>query len=166
LRWIVFMLLVPIPWAARVWALPFLAVLAPSKRYHQARQKRHKTLAVWVRQMLKQVRGWLPERPIVFGGDGSDSVLELLLSAVQQQITLVTRLRLDAGLYAPAPPQKPKGSGRSGRPRIKGQRLPTLEQVAADPSTEWTRVRVPRWYRQREREVEIVSGCCVWYNHA
>jgi hypothetical protein len=165
LRWIVFMLLVPIPWADRVWALPFLAVLAPSKRYHQERQQRHKTLAVWVRQMLKQVRRWLPQRPIIFVGDGSYSVLELLLTAIEQQITLVTRLRLDAGLYAPAPPKKPKGAGRKGRPRLKGAKLPTLAQVAADPTTEWTRVQVPRWYSQKAREVEIVSGCCVWYNH-
>ena len=32
LRWICLMLLVPIPWAGRVWALPFLTVLAPSER--------------------------------------------------------------------------------------------------------------------------------------
>jgi hypothetical protein len=30
LRWICLMLLVPIPWAGRVWALPFLTALAPS----------------------------------------------------------------------------------------------------------------------------------------
>ncbi|MCS6849241.1 MAG: transposase [Anaerolineae bacterium] len=33
LRWLSLMLLVPIPWAQRVWALPFLTVLAPSERY-------------------------------------------------------------------------------------------------------------------------------------
>lgn len=115
LRWIVFMLLVPVPWAGRHWALPFFAVLAPSERYHQQHKKRHKTLALWAGQMLKQVRRWLPERQIVFVADGSYSVLELLMSALKQQITVVTRLRLDAGLYAPAPPKKPKGSGPTGR---------------------------------------------------
>jgi len=35
LRWLSLMLLVPIPWAQRVWALPFLTVLAPSQRYHE-----------------------------------------------------------------------------------------------------------------------------------
>ena len=165
LRWIVFMLLVPIPWAQRTWALPFFAVLAPSERYHQERKKRHKTLAVWARQMLLQVRRWLPARQIVFVGDGSYSVSELLLAAKRQQITVVTRLRLDAGLYAPPPPPKPKGSGKTGRPRVKGDKLPTLAQIAADANTVWTTVRVPRWYSQGERAVEIVSGCCLWYNH-
>jgi len=42
LRWVVVMLLVPIPWAKRVWALPFFTVLAPSERYHQERGLRHK----------------------------------------------------------------------------------------------------------------------------
>ncbi len=35
LRWLCTMLLVPIPWAHRVWALPFLTVLAPSERYYE-----------------------------------------------------------------------------------------------------------------------------------
>src|SRR5213595_3736094 len=37
LRWISMMLLTPIPWAQRVWALPFLTALAPSQRYHEQR---------------------------------------------------------------------------------------------------------------------------------
>lgn len=61
LRWISLMLLAPIPWAGRVWALPFLSVLAPSERYDTERGRRHKTLAQWAQQMLTQVRRWLPE---------------------------------------------------------------------------------------------------------
>ena len=53
LRWLCMMLLVPIPWAQRVWALPFLTVLAPSERYHQERGQRHKQLTDWARQMIR-----------------------------------------------------------------------------------------------------------------
>ena len=42
LRWLSLMLLVPIPWAKRVWALPFLTALSPSERYHQERGRHHK----------------------------------------------------------------------------------------------------------------------------
>ena len=42
LRWICLMLLVPIPWAGRVWALPFLTALAPSERSAAQRGARHK----------------------------------------------------------------------------------------------------------------------------
>jgi hypothetical protein len=44
LRWVCVMLLVEIPWASRVWALPFLSALAPSERYAAKRGKRHKKL--------------------------------------------------------------------------------------------------------------------------
>ena len=59
------MLLVPVPWAKRVWALPFLSVLAPSERYAAHRGKHHKKITDWARQLLLLVRGWWPEREIV-----------------------------------------------------------------------------------------------------
>lgn len=51
LRWITLMLLVPVSWANRIWALPFLSILAPSERYNQQQGKRHKRLTDWARQM-------------------------------------------------------------------------------------------------------------------
>src|SRR6266487_1711584 len=78
LRWICLMLLAPIPWAQRIWALPFLTVLAPSERYHQEREMAHKTLTDHARQMIAQVRRWLPDRPIVVVADSSYAVLDLL----------------------------------------------------------------------------------------
>jgi DDE superfamily endonuclease len=157
------MLLTWVPWAGRVWALPFLTVLAPSERYHQERGRRHKTLSAWMRQMIMQVRRWLPDRLLVVVADSSYAVLTLL-SACQQlrpAVVLITRLRLDAGLYEPVPPRKP---GQMGRPRVKGKRLPTLEQVLADPETVWEKVGVPRWYSQGKRQVEVVSSTCLWYH--
>src|SRR5438270_5274762 len=136
LRWLSLMLLVEIPWAGRVWALPFLTVLAPSERYHQKRQRRHKTLPDWGRQMLLQLRRWLPERPIVLVVDSSYAALDFLggLANRRQAITCITRLRLDAQLYAPA---TPRYKGQIGRPRRKGMRLPSLRQRVSDPQTRW-----------------------------
>ncbi len=65
LRWLSLMLLAPVPWAQRVWALPFLTALAPSERYCQTRGRRHKTLTDWGRQLVLQVRRWLPGRELV-----------------------------------------------------------------------------------------------------
>ena len=56
LRWLSLMLLVPIPWAGRVWALPFLTALAPSERYNHERGRRHKALTDWARQLVLQAR--------------------------------------------------------------------------------------------------------------
>ncbi|PLS83304.1 MAG: hypothetical protein CYG59_01750 [Chloroflexi bacterium] len=163
LRWISLMVLAPIPWAGRVWALPFLTVLAPSERYAAERGKRHKKLTDWARQMVIQVRRWLPDRPLVLVADSGYAVLVLLHRCTRftRPVTMSTRLRLDAALYAPAPVRQSK---QKGRPRLKGKRLPTLQHLLDDPSTEWATVTVERWYSQGPRDIEIVSAQCVWYH--
>jgi len=95
LRWLSLMLLVDIPWAHRAWALPFFTVLAPSERHHQSRGHRHKNLTDWARQMLTQVRRWLPHRAIVLVADSSFAALELLeaLRQLSTPVHVVTRLR-------------------------------------------------------------------------
>ena len=135
------MLLVPIPWAARTWALPFLTALAPSERYNQAHGRCHKTLTDWARQLLLVVRRWWPERPLIAVADSTYAALAFLAACQcwSHPVTVVTRLRLDAALYEPAPPRHPH---ELGRPRRKGQRLPTLVAIAADPQTCWTSVSV------------------------
>lgn len=160
LRWLCLMLLTPIPWAGRVWALPFLTTLCPSERYAAQRQRRHKKLTDWARQMVLQLRRWLPDRELIVVGDSAYSALDWL-DSVRGHVVAITRLRLDAALYDPAPPRVP---GRPGRPRKKGKRLPTLAQVLKDPATAWQRVRVSHWYGRGEREVEIVTDTAVWYH--
>ena len=71
LRWLSLMLLVPIPWAQRIWALPFLTTLAPSERYYQDSVREKKVLTDWACQMLLQVRRWLPKRRLVIVADAS-----------------------------------------------------------------------------------------------
>ena len=163
LRWLSLMLLVPIPWAKRVWALPFLTALAPSERYSQSRQRAHKKLTDWARQMLLQVRRWLPHRQIVVVADRSFAAIELLyrVSQLANPICMVTRLRLDAALYEPAPPREP---GQKGRPRLKGDRLPTLKVILEDAKTVWREVTVRNWYSQGRRRIEITSSTAVWYH--
>src|SRR4051795_11340229 len=78
LRWLSLMLLVEIPWAGRMWALPFLTVLAPSKRYCHARGRAHRKLTDRARQMLLLAAGWLPDRELVVTADSSFAALELL----------------------------------------------------------------------------------------
>src|SRR5215210_3508445 len=111
LRWVCLMLLVPVPWASRVWALPFLSVLAPSERYAQEEQgkKPHKKMTDWARQMLVLVRRWWPEREIVAVADGGYAAIALLDRCrrfLPKPVTFVRRLRLDAALYEPAPPRR------------------------------------------------------------
>jgi hypothetical protein len=107
LRWVCLLRLVPIPWAARTWALPVLTALAPSARYDTERDRRHKTLTVWARQLLRVVRRWWSDRGIVAVADRSDAALDFLAAcrAWHTPVTVITRLRLAAALYEPAPPR-------------------------------------------------------------
>ena len=160
LRWLCLMLLVPIAWAARVWALPFLTTLCPSQRYHDNQGKRHKKLTDWARQMVGQVRRWLPGRQIVIVADSAFAALDFLGSS-RRHATVITRLRLDAALYAPAPERL---AGQRGRTRLKGERLPALGQVLADRSTAWTALTLAYWYGEHDRTVEVASHTAVWYH--
>ncbi len=159
LRWLSLMLLVPISWAGRVWALPFLTTLAPSERYCRKHGRQHKKLTDWGRQLVLQARRWMPERQVVLVTDSGFSALEFLAALRRHGVTCVTRLRLDAALYQPAPPRQP---GTVGRPPTKGARLPTLAAVLADKATRWQRVAVPGWYGEGDRIVEICSDTAVW----
>lgn len=162
LRWLSCMMLTPISWANRMWALPFMTVLCPSERFYEHRRRRHQCLTERAWQIIQLVRRWLPRRDLVFVADSSFAALELLDQVTSlPQTSLITRLRLDAALYDPAPPREP---GTKGRPRLKGERRPTLEAGLADEDTEWTTLTVDQWYGDGPREVEVASDSAVWYH--
>jgi DDE superfamily endonuclease len=161
LRWLSCMLLVNISWAGAVWGLPFLTALCPSERYHTDRGRTHQKLTERARQIIRLLTRWVPERRLVFVGDSRFAVLELL-HAVRQtpNASVITRLRLDAELWSPAPARQP---GQTGRPRVKGARRPSPQQRLEDPTTPWTPLEVEQWYGGEARAVEIYTETCVWY---
>lgn len=158
LRWLSFMLLAEVPFAKRVWALPFLTILCPSERYHTERGIRHRKLTERARQAILWIWKWLPERELVFVGDSSFAAIDLL-NAVREKVVMVTRLRLDAALYEAAEKLEKRAIGR---PRKKGKRLPNLTEVIKDERTVWETVTV-NWYGT-EREILLASGTCVWFH--
>jgi hypothetical protein len=113
--------------------------------------------------MLKQVRHWLPKRAIVVVGDSNFAVLELLHAACQlaKPVHLVSRLRLDAALYEPAPPRQPHPMGRL---RLMGKRLPNLATVLNDAQTVGQSVLLQHWNGNRQRQPELCTGTAVWYH--
>ncbi len=161
LRWVSMALLAPAAWSSRVWALPFLTVLAPSKKTHQANGKRHKTSIDWIGQMIGQVRRWLPERHIVLVVDGGLAAIKLGQRCVgyANPVTYVTRLRLDAKLYNwPGPQPKSK---RGPKPK-KGPRQLSLKTRLQDPATVW-RTRTIDWYHGAMRTLDIATGTALWH---
>lgn len=159
LRWMSLMLLAPVPWAGRVWALPFLTALVPSERTAREQGRRHRSLLDVGRQLALQARRWLRGRDLVLVGDSGFSALLFLDAMRRARLTMITRLRLDAALYEPAPPRLP---GTIGRPRTKGARLPALSEALANRTTSWQPITAPGWYGAGERTIEITSGTAVW----
>jgi hypothetical protein len=139
-----------------------LTALCPSERYHQQRRQRHKTLPEWAGQLIGLIHRWLPGREVVVVADSSYAVLALLKQVSDTPgVSVITRLRLDAALYDPAPLRAPR---QNGRPRKKGARRPTLQHVLDDPQTQWTSLTVNPWYGGGAREVEICTDTAVWYH--
>src|SRR4029450_13215258 len=116
-RWLACMLLVPLSRADRVWALPFLTALCPTKRFYEQRGRRHQPLTARAWQMMRLVVRWLPGREIVLVADSRFAALELLDKVkMLRRGSVITRLRLDAG-RSESPPQRAPGT--TGRPRLK-----------------------------------------------
>ena len=151
----------PAPWAGRYWALPALTVLAPSSRYYQRQGRRRQKITDWARQMVMLLRRWLPHRPLVLVGDNGYAVLDLLhcCQSLRQPVTLIARLRLDAALYAPAPPRQP---GQNGRPPLQGARRPSLKAILEQDNVTWDHAAAA-WYDGATRTVELTSQTAVWY---
>jgi len=154
------MVLSPAPWAKCIKALPALTILCPSERHDQKKGRKHKLLTDWARQGVLQLCRWLPGREIIFVGDSSFAV-HTLAAALPDTATLITRLRLDASLFAP-PDQRHEHT--LGRPAQKGRPLPKLKTLLKDAKTEWHRIVASSWYgKQTNKTLDVTSGTGLWY---
>ena len=157
LPWVAMMLLVPVPWSRRVWALPFLTALCwPAEKSTRRRQK---TRVDWVRQMMKQVRRWLPGRRLVLVVDGGFAAVSLALAWVTNPVTMVSRLRWDAALSHPPEPQPP---GKRGPKPTQGKRQRSWQGWAERSDTPWETVEVV-WYGGQLKTLWVFSRTARWY---
>src|SRR5579871_2441900 len=124
IRWCCLCLLVRVPWSSRAWALPFLAVPVLSKKTAKRLKKRHRSGVWWTCFLIEKVRAWCPEREITLIGDGGYAAVELVACCPRLRIKLVSRLRVDAQLYA-FPGSQPS-SKRGPSPR-RGRVCPLLQ---------------------------------------
>jgi hypothetical protein len=164
-KWLVLAVMVRLPWAKRVWPMPFFVVLCHTDKEDKKNNRPHKTPAQVLAQMLFVVRRWFPDRTFVIAADGGFASHELAGTCAQQKqrLSLVSRFYANAALYElpPEPQLKANGKAPAGRPRVKGAKLDSPEQVVA-LTKERTRLCVS-WYGGGERQVEVVSSTGHWY---
>lgn len=157
LKWECMMLIVPLPWCKRPWALPFLTVLAPSKKSNEAVGRRHKTSLDWTRQMTCAISRWI-RRYWILVGDGAYACMDLALTCILLNVALVSRLRLDAQLFEFPVPEKKK----LGRKPVKGKRI-QLKALLNDPKQSW-QIDTIDWYGGETRQIEYITFTCLWYH--
>ena len=151
------MLIVPLPWCKRPWALPFLSVLAPSQKANELAKKRHKTSLDWTRQMTILVSRWL-KRNWILVGDGAYACMDLAQTCFKLNVALISRLRLDAQIFEFPVFEKKK----LGRKPIKGKRI-QLKELLNDPKQVWDTATV-NWYGGEKHQIEYITFTCLWYH--
>jgi hypothetical protein len=168
-KWVTLAVVVRLPFCSRPFALPILSVLYCARKLtKRSRAKRlyraHRTPPELALLMVRIVVRWAPGRRFRLLGDGGYATHELagaLCAASPREtlrrVSLVSRFPLKGATYAPPPPY----AGRGRRP-VRGAKLPTPQEVASDPATVWTRLRL-RWYGGRRKKVGACSGTGLWY---
>lgn len=168
LNWLVCTLHIQLPWSKSKWALPVLTILMPpenplssSKNNHDLKKtKKHKTLTQWTCQSVKLLRRWLgSNKKITVVADSAFATYALANTCIDLDITLVSRMRLDARTFEFPLPQK----GR-GRKKLVGKRLPTFQHMLKDTSLVWSKKRTG-WYGGKTKEIQILTGICLWYGY-
>jgi hypothetical protein len=159
LKWLSFCLIIKFPWARRPWALPFLTMLQYSKDYHEKRGRSHHTTLYYVKMATRLLRRWLRKRSWIVLGDGGFASVEMAQSCLDNGGHLISRLRIDARLYAY--PQ-PRPQGMRGRKPTKGKRIYPFKAMLEDPSLIWQQADV-LWYGGERKTINYLSGCDLMY---
>jgi hypothetical protein len=143
--WVVAAIVVRLPFLVRPVALPVLFRLQAKRK-----DSKHELAA----QLIALIASRYPDRRVDVVGDGHYTGPVLVC---QPNVTLTARLRANAALHELAPPR----TGKRGRPRAMGARLPSLAQIAGDPATAWETVQVRRY--GQTATVQIHRLTCLWY---
>lgn len=175
--WVVLALWVPLPMGERRgFALPILVRLytgskrggradAPSRQTTGKRQRvaeqapaerDRRTKLELLREMVGLVADWAADRTLYVEVDSAYAGRAILENR-PANVEVVSRLRLDAALWAPAPKRRP---GRKGRPRRRGARLPTPQQIAAR-CRHWQTISVALYGRTVTTQVLTLRA--LWY---
>lgn len=147
--WVVAGLVVHLPFLGRAICLPLL--------FRLWRPGQGPTQVALAADLATLIARSHPERRLIVLGDGAYAGAALSPQALPENVTLIVRARRDLRLHAPPPPRR---RGQKGRPRAKGERLPSLRERAA-AGGRWRRLAIDAYGRRREAEVLEQRG--LWH---
>ena len=151
--WVVLALLIRVPVWNKAFALPVLCRLYRSRKNCKADDVTFHTKPELALQMITKLSNALPSRSFCVVGDANYTG-RTIVRGRPDNVHLIGRARLDAAIYAL--PEKQ----RMGRPRIKGRRLPSPEQRAAQDDG-WQTIDVTVYGRHIELKVKVFDA--IWY---
>jgi DDE superfamily endonuclease len=164
IHWVCVMLLAPVPWSRRRWALPFLAIPTFTPAISAKLGKVHRTAPERTEGLVRLIRRWQPHRIIHLVGDSGFAVLRLAHVCGAVRVRLISRLVLNAQLYDP--PRVRPTSTPGVKPK-KGPRQPKLVDrldaaTLAAGHTTWQR-QVVAWYGHQRRLLDVATGTALWH---
>ena len=154
LTWVVMMLLVPVPWRRRVWVFPLLTTRC--RPASKSGPRRHKTSVDWVRQMVKPVHRWLPDRRLVLVVDGGFAASRWRWPVS----SLVWPWSRACGGMPPCITSR--AHPRTGPNSTKGTRQRSLQSWAERADTPWEDMEVA-WYGGQHTQRWGFSRTALWY---
>jgi hypothetical protein len=157
LRWVPIMILLRVPFMRRTVALPFMVPLSLSERTAAKIGRRHKSPQRIAEQVCFLLRRWFPEQMISLVADAGYTTTGLFRTCQKLNIQLVTRARSNLRLYKRAPAR----TGKRGRPRIKGERLPPLKELRDGSDLEWTQATVEGYSSSIDMRL-VATLDCLW----
>jgi hypothetical protein len=168
-KWVVLSVVVSLPFMARPVALPILSALysppqVPKRNRRAAFYRRHRTVGELALLLVRIVVRWAPRRRFIACGDGAYAT-HSLAGALRadspyralRRTSLVSRFYFDGATY-----EEPGPYSGTGRPRVKGQKLPSPREVIEAAGTEWTSATV-QWYGAQSKVLLLCSRTGFWY---
>jgi len=144
--------------AKRAFALPFFTVVEPSGKSTKKQGKRHKTTLDWSIQMVMQLVRWAPAVPFILVGDGGFACAKLAWTCFKNNIALVSRLKMSAGIYA-LPGELPPG--KRGRKLKKGIGLISFKEMLKMEDLPWKEVEIAG-YDGKRKKVQYLTNTSMW----
>lgn len=170
-KWVVLSVLIRLPCMNRPVALPILSALYTAEKqakhnYAERLYRRHRTVPELTLLLVRMVARWVPQRHLIVVGDGAYATHNLARAfcpkspyKTLRRTCLVSRFRFDAATYGQADPC----AGSAGRPRVKGQKLPSPGQIIQHARPEdWQPAKID-WYAGSRKHVQLYTGTGLWY---
>jgi hypothetical protein len=158
-NWIVGAFTLRLPhWPLTRWVLPAVFALYRKPADCDASHP-FATRQVLAARMVCQVSEALPDVQIRVAADGQYATRDMV-KGLPKGVSLVSRIRRDAAIYALPPARRAKG--KRGRKPAKGKRLPAPQRIAVRRTKGWKSITLQRQGRQVQRQVLGIT--CLWYH--